>query len=131
MALSAQDVIEVHDTIADWFAQSEDPVSPPGVRDMKLLESAVARPFQSAGGTDAYDDLFDQAAALFHSLVNNHPFHNGNKRAALIAAQVMLAEEGYWLDYSSDEEMFEFTRAAAAHELTEKRQDEIAYISEG
>jgi death-on-curing protein len=42
----------------------------------------------------------------------------------------LLAEENYWLDHSSDEEMFEFTRRAASHELTESRVDELAYISE-
>lgn len=130
MGLSAAGLVEIHDVIEDWFAQSEDPVSPPGVRDMKLLESAAARPFQSVGQADAYKNIFDRAAALFHSIINNHPFHNGNKRVALVAAQVLLDGEGYWLDYASDEEMFEFTRKTAAHELAERRSDEIAHIAE-
>jgi death-on-curing protein len=130
MSLSVEDVIEIHEILVDWFAQSEDPVLPPGVRDMKLLESAVSRPFQSAGQKDAYDDIFGKAAALFHSLINNHPFYNGNKRAALVSAQVLLAQDGQWLDHASDKEMFEFTRAAAGHELTERRDEEIAYIVE-
>lgn len=49
---------------------------------------------------------------------------------ALIGAQVILANDNYWLEHSSDNEMFEFTRMAAAHELTEDRADEPAYISE-
>jgi death on curing protein len=116
--------------LEDWFAQSEDPISPPGVKDMRLLESAAARPSQSAGQVDAYEDCFARAAALFHSIVNNHPFYNGNKRVALVAAQVMLADEGYWLDHPSDDELVEFARAAAAHELTKDRKDEVAYIAE-
>lgn len=97
---------------------------------MKLVESAAARPYQTVDQADAYGDIFEKAAALFHSLVNNHAFHNGNKRIALVAAQSLLAEEGYWLEHPSDNEMFEFARAAAAHELTENRADEIAHIAE-
>lgn len=89
----------------------------------------MARPFQSIDGRDAYPNVFDKSAALFHSLINNHAFHNGNKRVALVAAQVFLAQEGYWLDHPTDEEMFEFSRAAAAHELSQNRDDEVAHIS--
>jgi len=130
MALTADDIIEIHDTLADWFAQSENPVSPPGIADRNLLESAVGRPSQTINGQEAYPTIFDKAAALFHSLVNNHAFYNGNKRIALVSSQVMLAERGYWLDYPSDGEMYEFTRQAAAHELTDNRDDELALIRE-
>ena len=114
MNLTSDDVIEIHEVLADWFAQSGDPVSPPGVRDFGLLSSATARPIQTVNEMEAYPTIFDKAAALFHSLINNHPFHNGNKRVALVCAQVVLASESFWLDHSSDEEMFEFTRRAAA-----------------
>lgn len=130
MNITASDIIEIHEILTDWFAQSEDPVSPPGVRDENLLSSAAARPGQTVDSADAYPTVFEKAAALFHSLVNNHPFHNGNKRVALVSAQVFLAEENYWLDHSSDQEMFDFTRRAAAHELTKNRSDELAYIAE-
>ena len=53
-----------------------------------------------------------------------------DKRVALVAAQVLLDQESYWIDYASDKEMFEFTRAAAAHELTANREQEIADIAE-
>ena len=48
------------------------------LRDLGLLESAVARPQASAFGKDAYPDLVGKAAALLHSLVLNHPFLEGN-----------------------------------------------------
>jgi death-on-curing protein len=130
MRLSADDIIEIHETLEDWFAQSEDPISPPGVKDRGLLESAAARPFHTVGQKEAYPGTFLKAAALFHSLVNNHAFHNGNKRVALVSAQVLLDEDGYWLDYASDREMFEFTRDAAAHRLTKERADELSFIAE-
>jgi death on curing protein len=130
MPLSIEEVLEIHEVLEDWFAQSNDPISPPGVKDKQLLESAVARPLQTVDKKDAYETIYDKAAALFHSLVNNHAFHNGNKRVALVAAQVLLAQDGYWLEHPSDDEMFEFARAAAAHELTDDRNDEVKYISQ-
>jgi death-on-curing protein len=130
MNLTTGDLIEIHEILIDWFAASEDPVAPPGVRDFDLLASAAARPMQTIDSKDAYPTIFEKAAALFHSLINNHPFHNGNKRIALIAAQVVLADENLWLEHSSDEEMFEFTRQAADHGLTKNRSDELTYIVE-
>jgi death-on-curing protein len=128
--LSAKEVEDLHEVLEDWFAQSEDPISPPGVKSKELLESAAARPGQTVGQKDAYPSIYDKAAALFHSLINNHAFHNGNKRVALVSAQVLLAQEGLWLEHPSDEEMYEFARAAAAHELTASRDDEVGFISE-
>lgn len=128
--LTVENLIEIHEILVDWFEASEDPISPPGIKDTNLLESAAARPSQTIDGKDAYISVFDKTAALFHSLVNNHSFHNGNKRIALVAAQAALAQESQWLDHSSDDEMFEFTRKAAAHELTADRADELGFISE-
>lgn len=48
----------------------------------------------------------------------------------LWSAQVLLAEDNYWLEHPSDNEMLEFTRQAAAHEITDDRHDEIAHIAE-
>lgn len=128
--ISLENVEFIHDCLVDYFRSSEDPISPSGVKNRGLLASAVSRPFQSAGGEDAYEDIFEKAAALFHFIINNHPFHNGNKRTALIAASVYLDENGYWLEGCTDEELFEFTRRTAAHELVEERDQELAYIAE-
>jgi death-on-curing protein len=127
--ISASDIEEMHDTLSDWFAGGEDPVAPPGVKSQELLESAAGRPDQTIGGKDAYPTVFDKAAAIMHSLINNHAFHNGNKRVALVAAQVSLAKENRWLEKVSDDDMYEFARKAAAHEICEDRKDEIAEIS--
>lgn len=55
----------------------------PDVRDLGLLESALARPQASAFGQDAYGDIHEKAAALLHSLARNHALIDGNKRLAL------------------------------------------------
>ncbi|WP_435236769.1 type II toxin-antitoxin system death-on-curing family toxin [Psychromonas sp. PT13] len=120
----------IHEYLVDYFKDKEDPVSPPGIKNEGILESSVQRPFMSVGGRDAYTGVFNKGAALFHSLINNHCFHNGNKRAALLSTIVYLGEHGYWVTVPSDEDMFEFTRMSAAHELCEKRSDELDIISE-
>lgn len=120
----------IHTYLEHYFRDTPDPVSPPGIKNESLLESAVQRPFMTVGGEDAYEGVFNKAAALFHSVINNHCFHNGNKRAALLAALAYLGEEGWWVTVATDQEMFEFTRQAAAHEICENRDDELTFIAD-
>ena len=61
-----------------------------GVRDMALLESAVAAPQSGYGGKSVYADVVEIAAAYLFYLCRNHPFVDGNKRAALGACLVFL-----------------------------------------
>lgn len=65
------------------------------VRDVDLLEAAAQRPMTSAFGADAYATIPEKAAALFHSLARNHPFVDGNKRTATIAAIMFLRLNAY------------------------------------
>lgn len=51
-----------------------------GIRDGKLLLSAINRPFQTFDGVDLYPEAADKAAAIFQSIIINHPFIDGNKR---------------------------------------------------
>jgi death-on-curing protein len=60
------------------------------VRDVGLLDAAVARPRSSAYGTDAYPSLGLKAAALLQSLVRNHSLADGNKRLGWLATAVFL-----------------------------------------
>ena len=71
-----------------------------GVRDVGLLESAVARPQATFDGKPMYPDVFTQAAALMDSLVNNHPFVDGNKRTGITAAGLFLLLNGLKLNAS-------------------------------
>ncbi|MGD0539593.1 MAG: type II toxin-antitoxin system death-on-curing family toxin [Verrucomicrobiota bacterium] len=61
-----------------------------GVRDLALLESAVAAPQATLGGHSPYQDLAEVAAAYLFYLCRNHPFVDGNKRAALGVCLVFL-----------------------------------------
>ena len=126
--LNIEDVLYVHDYLTEYFEYSADPVSPPGVKSMDLLESAVARPFMTMYGRELYVDLFDKAAVVFHGLISNHSFHNGNKRTALLSTLFFLGENNYWVDKCDDNEMFEFTRQIAAHEICSHGDDELDTI---
>ena len=71
------------------------------VRDWNLLESALYRPRMAAHYEAA--DLIRQAATLLWGLVENHPFHDGNKRTAWVTTETLLAWNG-WLVTASDNE---------------------------
>jgi death on curing protein len=82
--LSRDEVLAIHSTLLERFG------GPAGVRDYGLLESALYRP-----QTGHYADLAEMAAALFESLIMNHPFIDGNKRVAFFATDVFLRLNGY------------------------------------
>jgi death on curing protein len=66
-----------------------------GIRDMKLLESALEQPKATFGGTYLHDTIFKMAAAYGYHLCNNHPFIDGNKRISLVAMDIFLQQNGY------------------------------------
>jgi death-on-curing protein len=73
------------------------------VRDIGLLESALARPRTTVFGADAYPSLHQKAAALLHSLACNHPLVDGNKRLAWAATAVFLGINGHRVAASQDD----------------------------
>lgn len=89
----------------------------PGVRDLGLLETAVARPQATFDSTDPYPDLFSKAAALIASLLDNHPFVDGNKRAGITAAAIFLQRNGARLT-ASNHEVEAFALSVAQGRLT-------------
>jgi prophage maintenance system killer protein len=82
--LTIDEVLHLHDRVCRDFARSNDPVDTPGPRDLGLLESAVARQQTGAGEFLKYSSVYSNAATLTFGLCCNHPFHNGNKRTALV-----------------------------------------------
>jgi death-on-curing protein len=88
-----------------------------GVREMGLLQSALARPQATFEGRELYPGLWNKAAALMQSLIKNHPFVDGNKRAALTAVGLFLELNGNTLT-ASDEEALDFARQAAVGEYS-------------
>ena len=84
--LSRDEAVEIHRALLERFG------GPEGIRDLGLLESVLYRP-----RTGYYKDLAEMAAALFESLIVNHPFVDGNKRVAFFATDVFLRLNGYQL----------------------------------
>jgi death-on-curing protein len=76
-----------------------------GLRDLGLLESATASPQASFGGAPLYDSLAKMAGALAFALAKNHPFVDGNKRVAFLAAATFLAMNGAPIPESPDWEI--------------------------
>jgi death-on-curing protein len=66
----------------------------PGIRDLGALESAIAQPKATFGGTDLYPTLIEKAAALCFALVQGHPFVDGNKRTGHAAMETFLVLNG-------------------------------------
>ena len=75
----------------------------PEVRDIGLLESALARPQASAFGEDAYPTIHEKASALLHSIARNHALVDGNKRLALAATIAFCGMNGVRLRLANDE----------------------------
>lgn len=87
----------IHDEIIDASGGTK------GYHDVGLIESALARPQHSAFGEDAYVGVFEKAAALLHSIANNHGFRDGNKRTAMAAAIYYLSLNGITVTITNKE----------------------------
>ena len=86
--LTLAEVVEIHsDQIKRYGGQS-------GIRDIGLLSSAVSLPYASFGGKLFHKDIYQIAAAYAFHISQNHPFIDGNKRAALASALVFLELNG-------------------------------------
>jgi len=91
---------------------------PPPVRDVGLLGAAAARPQASAFGEDAYPDVWTKAGALLHSIVNNHPLIDGNKRLGWLATAVLLELNDASVRAAANDDVYELVMAVAAGALS-------------
>lgn len=95
--LTVDQVIFIHEYLINHFEGSE------GILSLPLIESAVYRPFATYNGEDLYGSIFEKAAALFYSLINNHGFVDGNKRTGTIVLTLFIEMNGYRFLVSDDE----------------------------
>ena len=96
--LTLIEVLELHRRILE---QSSGAL---GIRDMGLLESAIAQPRMTFGGEDLYPSLLEKAAALGFSIIMNHPFVDGNKRTGHAATETFLVLNRVEINASVDEQ---------------------------
>ncbi len=76
-----------------------------GISDIGALESAVAQPRMTFDQEDLYPTIVEKASALGFSLIQNHPFVDGNKRAGHAAMETFLVLNGYEIDAPVDEQV--------------------------
>ena len=86
-----------------------------GIRDEKSLLAAINRPFQTFDSKDLYPSAIDKAAAIFQSIIINHPFIDGNKRMAYALMMILLLEDGLDIEIA-EEEKYNFVIKSAKGE---------------
>ena len=123
--LEEEDVLSIHGALVRDFALAEDPISPPGVKSPNLVSSAVHRPQTSYGSDYKYPTVELAAAALLHSIVQNHAFYNGNKRTGLVSMLAFLDRNNV-IATCNQQELFRFTLRVAQHGLVPMHYDQIA-----
>jgi len=110
--LTLEEVLEIHDDQINRYGGAS------GIRDLGLLESALAQPQTVFGKVFLHSDLFEMAAAYFFHIIQNHPFMDGNKRVGAVAALVFLEINNKAVIMTSDE--LESQVLSVAQGLTDK-----------
>lgn len=109
--ISVDEVLAIHYLIIERFGGAS------GVRDRPGLESAISRPFQTFDGQELYPGAVDKAAAVFESIIANHPFVDGNKRTAYVLMRLFLRLSKKDITASEDEK-YDFVIKSASGQLT-------------
>ena len=108
--IDIRDVENIHIILIEKFGGVS------GIRDRTILDSAINRPFQTFDQKELYPSCIDKAAAIFESLISNHPFIDGNKRTAYVLMRLILLEGRF--DIAANEgDKYDFVIASANGEL--------------
>jgi death-on-curing protein len=102
-----QEVLAIHQVLIREFGGSQ------GVRDEHGLKSALERPFSGFGETEFYPSPEEKAAAILESILNNHPFIDGNKRTGYVLLRLVLMNFGKDIR-ATQEEKYDFVIAVAS-----------------
>ena len=105
--LTLEQVLDLHRLV---IAQS---VGAKELRDINAFESSVAQPAMTFEGVDLYPSLAAKAASLAHSLIQNHPFVDGNKRIGHASMEVFLILNGYEISASVEQQERYFLSVAS------------------
>lgn len=96
--IGLEEALAIHEQVVAATGGSQ------GVRDQGGLESALARPYATFGGMDLYPAPIDKAASMLESIVKNHPFVDGNKRAGYTLMRLMLRTYDQDIEASDEDE---------------------------
>ena len=95
--LHKQQILKLHNRTINEFGGIH------GIRDERLLDSALANPLQTFAGLDLYPTCVDKAVQLCYGLIKNHPFLDGNKRIALHSMLILISINGLKIEIAHDE----------------------------
>jgi len=91
--IGLHDVLAAHFLMIDYFAEKNYGIGGVGPRSLDLLHSALSRQFTAFGGIRKWNGLYEISATLMFGLIMNHPFHDANKRTALLATLSLLSRK--------------------------------------
>lgn len=116
-AITLDEVLRAHFLLCDYFVREGEAIATAGPRDKVLLGSAISRQTAGFAGKLKWATPVEMTATLFYGLVKNHPFHDGNKRTALLVALYQSIKLGRVPD--ADQKTFEdLVVRTAANELS-------------
>ena len=95
--LHKQQILKLHNRIIKEFGGIH------GIRDERMLDSALANPLQTFAGLDLYPTCVDKAVQLCYGLIKNHPFLDGNKRIALHSMLILISINGLKIEIAHNE----------------------------
>jgi len=125
--LTLSEALELHDRV---IAQSGGAL---GILNLGALESALAQPRITFGGKELYTSVVEKATTLGYSLIQNHPFLDGNKRTGHAAMEVFLFLNGFEITASIDEQERTILQVASGEmdreSFTAWLRDHVAAIS--
>lgn len=108
--IDTEQILWIHKSLIKEFGGTD------GLRDQTLLDSSINRPYATFDGLELYPNPIDKAAALFESLIMNHPFVDGNKRIAYVTMRLLLLNSGFDI-HASMEDKYDFVIAASKGEI--------------
>jgi death-on-curing family protein len=122
VTLTTDEIIELHKILCDNYEllPEMEPVSPAGIKNNDMLESAVSRQTVGSGDYYKYSNVYSNCATLVFGLVKNHSFHNGNKRIGFLALIKHLYLNGYVIRPNlGHKEIYELLRTLADSSMQE------------
>lgn len=127
--LSSEEVYRIHESLVKDFLESNDPISPPGIKSADLLESAISRQWTGYLDDLKYKTPYANAASLAYGICCNHPFYNGNKRTALVSMLCHLDKNDITFSEGvKHDDLYKFMIRVASHRLITRKKRDADYV---
>ena len=118
--MNKDEILMIYQELVLDFDKFKDPIQPSGLKEEALLESAIFHPQTSYEKQAKYPTVESSAAALMYSLSQNHAFHNGNKRTAMVSMLIFLDKHNMCIT-SNEDDLFKISLELADHRLVDDK----------